>query len=448
MMETILQPETRAKFRDKMASMGLAQFQISKLVMDVMGNEVIKKMLLIEKRCLLRVYILSCANLASRDNDSPSDPYLVVKLGQHEFNDRKNYIEDCENPKLYKKIEFEAVFPGCPQLKVALWDYDLLFGDDLIGETVIDLEDRYFSAEWNMLVDKPIEQRKLYHPSYDKDQGVVRMWVDILPTSQDLSKFHDWDISEKPAEEFEVRVCVFETEELKMMDVEGTTDGFVKTFFEPDKAKETDTHFRNQDGCCSWNYRQLHSIKMPSSNYKLQVQAYDRDLFASNDLIGQAEIDLKPLIEDASLTKTGISLNRKYYDDYRSNAGVFPEPSKMTFTSDGNSFWVDLMSKDGAKSVSNGRLRLQIDVLPRVEADKNRVGEAQSEPNVNPYLPKPEGRIKFSLNPFEMLRQLLGPKFRALGCSFIMLVLCIALCVLLAPMILSDLITSMITSIF
>jgi hypothetical protein len=42
-----------------MMSMGLAQFQISKLVMDVMGNEVIKKMLLIEKRCLLRVYILS-----------------------------------------------------------------------------------------------------------------------------------------------------------------------------------------------------------------------------------------------------------------------------------------------------------------------------------------------------------------------------------------------------
>ena len=98
--------------------------------------------------------------------------------------------------------------------------------------------------------------------------------------------------------------------------------------------------------------------------------------------------------------------------------------------------------------VSNGKLRLQIDVLPRVEADKNRVGEAQSEPNVNPYLPKPENRMTLSLNPFEMIRQLLGPQFRRMGYALIFSVLCIALCVLLAPMILSDLISSMITSIF
>jgi hypothetical protein len=33
-----------------------------------------------------------------------------------------------------------------------MWDYDLLFGDDMIGETVIDLEDRYFSADWQSLI--------------------------------------------------------------------------------------------------------------------------------------------------------------------------------------------------------------------------------------------------------------------------------------------------------
>lgn len=60
-----------------------------------------------------------------------------------------------------------------------------------------------------------------------------------------MSQVRDFDISPKPAEDFEVRVIVFDTEELKMMDVEGTTDGFVKTFFDPSHAKETDTHFRN-----------------------------------------------------------------------------------------------------------------------------------------------------------------------------------------------------------
>jgi hypothetical protein len=30
-----------------------------------------------------------------------------------------------------------------------------------------------------------------------------------------------------------------------MMDIEGTTDGFVRTFFDAKNAKETDTHYRN-----------------------------------------------------------------------------------------------------------------------------------------------------------------------------------------------------------
>jgi hypothetical protein len=45
----------------------------------------------------------------------------------------------------------------------------MLFGDDLIGETLIDLEDRYFSSDWNAMPMKPIEYRNLYHPCSQKD---------------------------------------------------------------------------------------------------------------------------------------------------------------------------------------------------------------------------------------------------------------------------------------
>jgi len=281
---------------------------------------------------------------------------VVLKLGDKVFNDRENYIEDEPNPSICKKVDFEAVFPGCPQLKVAFWDYDLLFGDDLIGETVIDLEDRYFSADWNVYVHKPIEWRKLYHPSSTMDQGTVKLWVEILPTTMNTKTAQEWDISRKPAEDFEVRVVVFESDELKMMDVEGTTDGFVKTFFDPQNAKETDTHFRNQDGHCSWNYRMLHQFKHPNRNYDLTVQAFDRDLFTANELIGDAVLNLKPLIEDASLTKTGVSLNKRYYEEYLKK--TFPNFPELTFGSDGNSFWVNLAAKEKGKIVCNGKLRL------------------------------------------------------------------------------------------
>jgi len=50
-------------------------------------------------------------------------------------------------------------------LKIQFMDYDLLFGDDLIGETILDLEDRYFSSDFKSLLHKPIEHRKLSHYS-------------------------------------------------------------------------------------------------------------------------------------------------------------------------------------------------------------------------------------------------------------------------------------------
>jgi hypothetical protein len=78
---------------------------------------------------------------------------------------------DEPNPDFYKHFDFEATFPGCAPLVIDVFDYDDLFGDDLIGNTVCDLEDRYFLPEWNALRDKPVESRELYHPSMTLSQG-------------------------------------------------------------------------------------------------------------------------------------------------------------------------------------------------------------------------------------------------------------------------------------
>jgi len=54
-----------------------------------------------------------------------------------------------------------------------------------------------------------------------------------------------WDIRARPPEEFEVRVCVFNTKDIKMMDDEGTSDVYIRCFFDSRKdAHETDTHYR------------------------------------------------------------------------------------------------------------------------------------------------------------------------------------------------------------
>ena len=256
-----------------------------------------------ETRTNVRVYIVRAFNLAARDSDSPSDPYVKVILGETECNDRKNHQTDEQAPDIHKMFEFQAIFPGCPLLKVQFWDYDTLFGDDFIGETVIDLEDRYFNSDFRSLQSKPIEHRKLTHPSTEMSQGTCVLWTEINEQCGPQDGIVLYDISKKPTEDFEVRVIIWDTEELKMMDAEGTTDGFVRCFFESDQSKDTDTHFRNSDGKCSWNYRMLFPFTHPCKNYKLKVQAYDLDLFKSNDLVGETTLDLETIFEDSELAK-------------------------------------------------------------------------------------------------------------------------------------------------
>jgi Ca2+-dependent lipid-binding protein len=92
--------------------------------------------------------LIDAFNLSSRDNGSASDPYAIVSLGNKVYNERDNYQTDQPNPTFYKSFDFEAVFPGCAPLVITMMDYDEIFGDESIGTTSIDLEDRFFSPEW------------------------------------------------------------------------------------------------------------------------------------------------------------------------------------------------------------------------------------------------------------------------------------------------------------
>jgi len=133
----------------------------------------------VPETCIIRVYMISGHNLAQRDIGSPSDPFIKVFIGKDVKNDRDNWQLDQENPDWHKSFDFQGEFPGCPPLKVEVNDYDDLFGDDEIGTTSVDLEDRYFMADWASMKEKPVETRQLYHPSFKVSQGLVRMWVEI-----------------------------------------------------------------------------------------------------------------------------------------------------------------------------------------------------------------------------------------------------------------------------
>ncbi|XP_058477901.1 fer-1-like protein 6 [Solea solea] len=96
-------------------------------------------------KVLIRVYVISASNLHPADPDGKADPYIVLRLGKNEIKDRDNYIPKQLNPVFGRSFEMHATFPQDSLLTLVIYDYDLVGGDDLIGETRIDLENRFFS---------------------------------------------------------------------------------------------------------------------------------------------------------------------------------------------------------------------------------------------------------------------------------------------------------------
>ena len=88
-----------------------------------------------------------------------------------------------------------------------------------------------------------------------------------------------------------------------------------------------------------------------------------------------------------------------------------------------NSTWMTVTKKVDGKVKKMGMLCISMQVVPREEAGRMNLGFGRNEPNNSPFLPPPSGRMKLSLNPFSVFKQLLGPAI----CNKI---LCLCFCVI------------------
>ena len=135
---------------------GIIRVKLTDSPADVCFDDNLLKQLLKPKGYKIRLYVLEAKGLTPMDVDmygkpSKSDPYLKVKLGDFKFDDRVNAIDDVVDVDFYKMIEMDAELPGTSQLIIDVMDKDTIGYDDLIGSTVIDLEDRWFDNRWQEL---------------------------------------------------------------------------------------------------------------------------------------------------------------------------------------------------------------------------------------------------------------------------------------------------------
>lgn len=96
-------------------------------------------------RVLVRVYIVKATDLHPMDLNGKADPYIMLQCGSKKICDKDNYVSKQLNPVFGRCYETEATLPQESMLSVQVIDWDLLGVDDLIGETKIDLENRFYS---------------------------------------------------------------------------------------------------------------------------------------------------------------------------------------------------------------------------------------------------------------------------------------------------------------
>ncbi|KAF7282748.1 hypothetical protein GWI33_002001 [Rhynchophorus ferrugineus] len=94
---------------------------------------------------ILRVYVIRGLGLTPKDSNNKSDPYIMLQLGKQTVNDREGYIACQSNPIFGKCYELHGNFPEDHSLTIKVLDRDTVTADDLIGETKIDVENRFYT---------------------------------------------------------------------------------------------------------------------------------------------------------------------------------------------------------------------------------------------------------------------------------------------------------------
>uniref|UniRef100_A0A8C3MLS4 Uncharacterized protein n=1 Tax=Geospiza parvula TaxID=87175 RepID=A0A8C3MLS4_GEOPR len=271
------------------------------------------------QECIVRIYIVRALQLQPQDNNGLCDPYIKITLSKKVIEDRDHYVPNTLNPIFGRMYELSCFLPQEKDLKISVYDYDALTRDEKVGETIIDLENRFLSRygshcgipqqywisgvntwrdqlkptqllqnvarfkEANKilhqhlgpgeerlalhilrtqgLVPEHVETRTLYSTFQPNiSQGKLQMWVDVFPKSLGPPG-PPFNITPRKAKKYVLRVIVWNTKDVlldeKSITGEEMSDIYVKGWMpgNEENKQKTDVHYRSLDGEGNFNWR-------------------------------------------------------------------------------------------------------------------------------------------------------------------------------------------------
>uniref|UniRef100_A0A8C6V4Z2 Otoferlin n=1 Tax=Naja naja TaxID=35670 RepID=A0A8C6V4Z2_NAJNA len=488
---------------------------------------------------LVRVYIVRATDLHPADINGKADPYVVIKLGKTDIKDKENYISKQLNPIFGKSFDIEATFPMESMLTVAIYDWDLVGSDDLIGETKIDLENRYYSKHratcgisrnyavhgyntwrdpqkptqilsklckegkvdgphygpggrvkvtnrvftgpievedengqkkqtdehlaltvlhhWEemprvgcKLVPEHVETRPLLNP--DKpgiEQGRLELWVDMFPMDMPAPG-PAIDISPRKPKKYELRVIIWNTDEVVLEDDdyftgEKSSDIFVRGWLkgQQEDKQDTDVHYHSLTGEGNFNWRYIFPFdylaaeeriviskkesmfSWDETEYKiparLTLQVWDADHFSADDFLGGIELDLNRFPRGAKTAKQ-CSMEM--------GTGEIEVPMISIFKQKRvKGWWPFLARNENDEMEMTGKVEAELHLLTAEEAEKCPAGLARNEPDPLEKPNRPDTSFIWFLNPLKSIRYLICTRYKWL---IIKIVLALLLLIMVA----------------
>ncbi|XP_054979191.1 otoferlin isoform X2 [Sorex araneus] len=471
---------------------------------------------------LVRIYVVRATDLHPADINGKADPYIAIRLGKTDIRDKENYISKQLNPVFGKSFDIEASFPMESMLTVAVYDWDLVGTDDLIGETKIDLENRFYSkhratcgiaqsyslhgyniwrdpmkpsqiltrlckdgkvdgphfgppgrvkvanrvftgpseiedengqrkpteehaALWALrhwediprvgcrLVPEHVETRPLLNP--DKpgiEQGRLELWVDMFPMDMPAPGT-PLDISPRKPKKYELRVIVWNTDEVVLEDDdfftgEKSSDIFVRGWLkgQQEDKQDTDVHYHSLTGEGNFNWRYLFPFdylaaeekiviskkesmfSWDETEYKiparLTLQIWDADHFSADDFLGAIELDLNRFPRGAKTAKQ-CSMEMA--------TGELDVPLVSIFKQKRVKGWWPLLARNENDEFElTGKVEAELHLLTAEEAEKNPVGLARNEPDPLEKPNRPDTAFVWFLNPLKSIKYLICTRYK------------------------------------
>ncbi|XP_066536247.1 otoferlin [Hoplias malabaricus] len=486
---------------------------------------------------LVRVYVIRATDLHPADINGKADPYIAIKLGKSEIKDKENYISKQLNPIFGKSFDIDATFPMDSTLTVSIYDWDLVGTDDLIGETKIDLENRYYTKHratcgisrsyaihgynvwrdpmkptqilaklckdtkldqpqygpggrvkvanrvytgpteiedenglkkqtdehlalavlnhWEdfprvgcSLVPEHVETRPLLNP--DKpgiEQGRIEMWVDMFPKDMPAPG-PALDISPRKPKKFELRVIVWNTDEVVLEDDdiftgEKSSDIFVRGWLkgQQEDKQDTDVHYHSLTGEGNFNWRFIYPFdylmaeekiviskkesmfSWDETEYKiparLNLQVWDADHFSADDFLGAIELDLNRFPRGAKTAKQ-CSIDMVLNEQEMPMVNIFKQKRIK-------GWWPFIARDENDEMEITGKVEAELHLLTAEEAEKSPVGEGRNEPEPLEKPNRPDTTFLWFISPLKAIRYLICNNYKWLIIKLVVALLLLAM---------------------